>query len=243
MRGFLKKLLSRSKTLDALFGDVVFATPQEHGVCSPRSFFEWRVKSSVDNTRVYIAVKMSPDAYSLAPSLKAKNYINFDLEAAIRLRDDLNRCLEFVRRRHPSLSEGSLTAAWNVVANRGSLKQSSSVNLERTARWGFLKKLLSKSKPLNAAFGSVIFTTPQERGASSRSFFEWRVKSSLDDTRVYVGAKMTPDAYSGNEYQWKNYINFGLEAAVRLRDNLNDCIEFARRRHPSQSDGRAAGAT
>jgi hypothetical protein len=61
--------------------------------------------------------------------------------------------------------------------------------------WGLFGKLLAYSKTLNALLGDVIFITPQERGASARSFFEWRVKKSIDDAHVddahvYVAVRM-----------------------------------------------------
>jgi hypothetical protein len=94
--------------------------------------------------------------------------------------------------------------------------------------WGPLGKLLSRSKTLNALLGDVVFITPRERGASSYSFFEWRVKKSADDAHFYIAARMRADGSAGLEGSPTNYISFDLEAAVRLRDNLNDCIEFIR---------------
>jgi hypothetical protein len=100
-----------------------------------------------------------------------------------------------------------------------------------------LGKLLSRSKTLNALFGDVVFTTPQERGASSHSFFEWRVKRSIDNRHVYIAVKMKADGSAGAQDSLTNYISFDLEAAIRLRDNLNECIEFARQQS-GPSDGR-----
>jgi hypothetical protein len=94
---------------------------------------------------------------------------------------------------------------------------------------GLIGKLLSKSKTLNALLGDVIFTTPQEHGAYAQSSFEWRVKRSVDNTRIYIAVKMKPDGAAGMQGSMTNYINFDLETAIRLRDNLSDCIEFARR--------------
>jgi hypothetical protein len=92
-----------------------------------------------------------------------------------------------------------------------------------------LGKLLSRSRMLNALFGDVIFTTQQEHGAYSGSFFEWRVKRSIDGRQIYIAVKMRPDGAAGMQGSMTNYINFDLQAAIRLRDNLNECIEFARR--------------
>src|SRR5579871_2243800 len=94
--------------------------------------------------------------------------------------------------------------------------------------WSLLGNLLSRSKTLNALFGDVVFTTPREQGAYARSFFEWRVKRSIDNKHLYIAVLMKHDGAVGTRGSMTNYINFDLEAAVRLRDNLNDCIEFAR---------------
>jgi hypothetical protein len=103
--------------------------------------------------------------------------------------------------------------------------------------WMPLGKLFSRSRTLNALFGDVIFTTPQVQGTYSRSFFEWRVKRSIDRTRIYIAVKMRADGSAGAEGAMTNHISFDLETAIRLRDNLNECIEFARRQ--SGSTGQA----
>ncbi len=95
--------------------------------------------------------------------------------------------------------------------------------------WTSFKNLFARSKGLNAALGEVIFHTPREHGIYSSSFFEWRVKRSLDDTATYISVAMKADSYAGPEGSPTNYISFDLEAAIRLRDNLNGCIEFMRR--------------
>jgi hypothetical protein len=94
--------------------------------------------------------------------------------------------------------------------------------------WAFFGKLLSGSKTLNALLGEVVFITPPEQGASNHSFFMWRVKQSADKSRTYIGVEMKADGYVGAEGSPTNYIQFDLDAAIRLRDNLNDCIDFVR---------------
>ncbi|PZU86078.1 MAG: hypothetical protein DI528_10370 [Shinella sp.] len=59
---------------------------------------------------------------------------------------------------------------------------------------------------------------------------EWRVKKGLNSGELLVGLAMKPDGYAGPEGSVTNYINFHLATAVRLRDKLNECIEFASRR-------------
>jgi hypothetical protein len=43
-----------------------------------------------------------------------------------------------------------------------------------------VKRFLAKSKFLNQALGDVVFETAEIRGASSHSFFSWRVKKSVE---------------------------------------------------------------
>lgn len=105
--------------------------------------------------------------------------------------------------------------------------------------WGFLGKLVSRSKGLSAVFGEVVFKTPQEHGVYSRSFFEWRVKRAMDSRHTYIAVAMRPDAYAGLEGAATNYIHFDVDTAVRLRDSLNACIEFARQQ-PRPIGGPAA---
>jgi hypothetical protein len=96
MWSFLKKILARSDTLNALLGDVVFTTPSQRGV-SKHSIFEWCVKKTVDGDRLFVSAKMIPDGYA-GPEGSPTNYISFDLDAAIQLRDNLNSCIEIVQR-------------------------------------------------------------------------------------------------------------------------------------------------
>jgi hypothetical protein len=101
--------------------------------------------------------------------------------------------------------------------------------------WFFLRKLVSGSTTANLMFGEVVFVTPREHGAFAHSFFEWRVKAAVDESQVHIGLAMRADAYAGVEGSPTNYMQFDLETAERLRDRLNDCIDFVRR----QSKGSA----
>ena len=65
--------------------------------------------------------------------------------------------------------------------------------------WVFFRKLLSQSTTLSVVFGDVVFTTPQEHGAYTRSFFEWRVKHSLDSGHLHVAVAMKGDASAGRQ--------------------------------------------
>ncbi|OCJ11862.1 hypothetical protein A6U86_02050 [Rhizobium sp. AC27/96] len=95
--------------------------------------------------------------------------------------------------------------------------------------WPAFRALLSGVKPFNVVGGDVILATRSESGTSRSSSFEWRVKELLDKSDVLIGVKMQPDSYAGLEGDVKNYINFDIETAIRLRDSLNECIEFAQR--------------
>jgi hypothetical protein len=57
----------------------------------------------------------------------------------------------------------------------------------------------------------------------------------VDESQVHIGLAMRADAYAGVEGSPTNYMQFDLETAERLRDRVNDCIDFVRR----QSKGSA----
>ncbi|MCC3244248.1 hypothetical protein LG047_02735 [Methylocystis sp. WRRC1] len=101
--------------------------------------------------------------------------------------------------------------------------------------WRKLKSFFSASKTLNTMLGDVIFQTPASEGAGSNSSLEWRVKTSADEKYVYVGMEMMPDYWIRAGGSSKNYINFDLETAIRVRENLDRCIEFARKRSGSRA--------
>jgi hypothetical protein len=101
---------------------------------------------------------------------------------------------------------------------------------------GLSKKAVFTIKNVKCCAWRRVFTTPQEHGAYARSFFEWRVKQSIDNNQMYIAVAMRPDFYAGLEGSPTNYIHFDIDTAVRLRDNLNDCIEFTRQQ--SKSVGR-----
>jgi hypothetical protein len=90
--------------------------------------------------------------------------------------------------------------------------------------WTFLRKILARSKILNAALGEVVFETPEVTGQNSRSFLQWRVKKDVGGNTYFVGLRMLPDAYAGSEGSPTNYMNFDVESAKRLRFHLDRCI-------------------
>ncbi|SCB14896.1 hypothetical protein GA0061100_102243 [Rhizobium hainanense] len=93
--------------------------------------------------------------------------------------------------------------------------------------WPIFKSILSRSKLFNSIAGDVVFATAGESGSFRHSLFEWRVKELLNKSDVVIGVKMKPDSYAGVEGDVTNYINFDIETAIRLRDHLNECIDFA----------------
>jgi hypothetical protein len=91
MWNFAKKLLSRSRSMNVLLGDVIFET-QPIGGSSSHSFLKWRVKRSIDGHGIYIGVLMRPDGYA-GPEGSPTNYMSFDVAAATLLRDTLDQCI------------------------------------------------------------------------------------------------------------------------------------------------------
>ncbi|MBR0961254.1 hypothetical protein [Bradyrhizobium japonicum] len=90
--------------------------------------------------------------------------------------------------------------------------------------WASVKRILAKSKLLNQTVGDVVFETPEIKGSSSHSFFQWRIKKSMVGGQYFVALRMRPDAYAGPEGAPTNYVNFDIEAAQRLRSDLDLCI-------------------
>jgi len=90
--------------------------------------------------------------------------------------------------------------------------------------WTFLRKILARSRTLNAALGEVVYITPQVGGQNARSFLEWRVKRDLEGDAFFIGLRMIPDAYAGREGSPTNYMNFDIESAQLIRDHLDMCI-------------------
>jgi hypothetical protein len=90
--------------------------------------------------------------------------------------------------------------------------------------WSFVKQLLARSKLLNQTLGDVVFETPEIKGASSHSFFQWRIKKSVDGKQYSVALRMRPDAYAGAEGSPTNYMSFDIATAKRLKSDLDQCI-------------------
>jgi hypothetical protein len=87
----LRKILSRSKSLRATLGDVVFETPRIRGQ-TLHSAFQWRIKKDLDSNSFYVGLKLLPDAH-IGVEGRETNYINFDIEGAKRIRADLDSCI------------------------------------------------------------------------------------------------------------------------------------------------------
>jgi hypothetical protein len=89
----VKRWLFRSPLMNAMIGDVVFVTPRQPGR-SNHSYMEWRVKRSVDGKRLFVGAAMIPDGYA-GPDGSVTNYIQFDLNSAIEMRERLDACIRY----------------------------------------------------------------------------------------------------------------------------------------------------
>jgi len=90
--------------------------------------------------------------------------------------------------------------------------------------WAFVKRFLAKSRLLNQTLGDVVFETAEIKGASSHSFFQWRIKESVEGGQYFVGLAMRPDAYAGPDGSPTNYMNFDIAVAQQLKSDLDRCI-------------------
>ena len=89
----VKRWLFRSPSMNAMMGEVVFVTPPQQGR-SNHSYLEWRVKRSVDGKDLFIGAPMIADG-DAGPDGSVTNYIQFDLNAAIEMRDRLDACIRY----------------------------------------------------------------------------------------------------------------------------------------------------
>ena len=97
-----------------------------------------------------------------------------------------------------------------------------------------MKRVLSKFTSLKAPLGGVIFETIPVTGEVKKySYLIWRVKRGVDG-RLYIGVKLRPDTYEGPEGALRNYMNFDLESAEKVRANLDTCIAEYRRLQGNQ---------
>jgi len=91
----LKGLLAQLNIFNASLGDVLFETPPVKGR-SAHSYFQWRVKKGLDNSSLFITLKVRADAgYGLAGA--TTDYLSFDLATAEQIRADLDRCISEYR--------------------------------------------------------------------------------------------------------------------------------------------------
>ena len=59
---------------------------------SSHSFFQWRVKRGLDNSSLFITLKVVADAY-VGVEGATRDYISFDIATAEQIRADLDRCI------------------------------------------------------------------------------------------------------------------------------------------------------
>ena len=98
MISWLKRLLaSRSRTFNQALGDVVSEGELIQGT-TRHSYAKYRLKKSVDGEQCFISVEFKPDYYA-GPEGTPKNWIDFDLNAAVRFREALDACITDLRMR------------------------------------------------------------------------------------------------------------------------------------------------
>lgn len=96
----------------------------------------------------------------------------------------------------------------------------------------FLKRMVARSSSMNAVMGDVVFETQPVKGQFGSSSLQWRVKNGLDGKGGYIGLKLLPDTYAGPDGAVRNYINFDIETAETIKQDLEACIaEYHRRNH------------
>jgi hypothetical protein len=83
-----------------------------------------------------------------------------------------------------------------------------------------------RSPAMNALMGDVVLVRPRQPGRSNHSWLEWRVKRSVDGDSLFVAAAMIADGYAGPSGSPTNYIQFDLQTAIALRDELDACIRY-----------------
>ena len=91
----MRRLLSKSRTLGSLFGDVVFQTTPLQGQSS-NSAFQWQVKKGLDGKSSYVCVKLVPDGL-MGPDGSPTTYTSFDLATALQIRADLDECIRIAQ--------------------------------------------------------------------------------------------------------------------------------------------------
>jgi hypothetical protein len=104
--------------------------------------------------------------------------------------------------------------------------------------WGPLRKLLRRSRNINALLGDVLFESNPVIGQTSHSTFQWQVKRGLDDKSFYLSVKMRADGSIGSEGSPTNYISFDLATALQVRADIDECIAIIR--HFTAADGETA---
>jgi len=96
----------------------------------------------------------------------------------------------------------------------------------------FLKRLVAQSNSMNAVMGDVVFETQPVQGQYRSSSLQWRIKSGLDGEDDYIGLKLCPDTYAGPDGAVRNYINFDIRAAEKIKQDLEACIAEYHSRNP-----------
>ena len=94
--------------------------------------------------------------------------------------------------------------------------------------FGIAKKLLSKSKTLNATLGEVVREFGTIESVASNGFVAVRLKKELDGGGFVTGLKLKSDWSAGIEGRENHYLYFDMDSTLRLREALDQCIEQSR---------------
>ena len=97
-----------------------------------------------------------------------------------------------------------------------------------------LKRLMaSRSRVLNRALGDVVSEREPIQGTTRHGYAKCRIKQSVHGEQCFISVEFRPDYLAGPEGSPKNWIDFDLASAERLRDTLDFCIAEAKTRTAS----------
>jgi hypothetical protein len=94
MWGSLRNILSRSKLLNSLVGDIILETSTVHGQLS-RSLLQWRLKKGLEENKFFFSEINTSFFYKvyLGVTSTTNAYIELDITQAIQCRASLDECI------------------------------------------------------------------------------------------------------------------------------------------------------
>jgi hypothetical protein len=99
----LKRLLAKSSGLSDALGPVVWEGRDIHAR-DDTAFFRWRVKKSLDDRRVFLSPMFRASRWSEGNGI-TRLYFDFDIAAAIHLRDELDDCIAAAEREEAAIPD------------------------------------------------------------------------------------------------------------------------------------------